>query len=63
MEVEDMISVQKIYLDAKGSGRIYIPEEIMGQLGWKHHERLVIVQDDNKLSIVLEENYQNKVKV
>ena len=56
-----MISVQKIYLDAKGGGRLYIPQEIMDKLSWKHHERLVLVQDGALLSVLLETDYQHEV--
>ena len=56
-----MISVQKIYLDAKGGGRLYIPQEIMDRLSWKHHERLVLVQDGEQLCVLLETNYQHEV--
>ena len=56
-----MLSVQKIYLDPKGGGRIYIPQDLIKQAGWKHNERLVIVQDDGEMRIVKEEAYQKEV--
>ena len=58
----NILSVQKIYLDNKGGGRIYIPQDLIKQLGWKHNERIVIVQEDGEMRIVKEETYQNEVK-
>ncbi len=57
-----MLSVQKMYLDAKGGGRIYIPQELMKQLGWKHNERVVVVEADGQMRILKEESYQNEVQ-
>jgi bifunctional DNA-binding transcriptional regulator/antitoxin component of YhaV-PrlF toxin-antitoxin module len=39
-----VIRTSKIYLDRKGGGRIYIPKEIRGALGWEHHEGIVLEQ-------------------
>lgn len=60
LEVDSMLTIQKVYLDQKGGGRLYIPEAVMEGLGWKHHERLVFVQNNNKLSILPEGRYEEE---
>ena len=56
-----MLSVQRVYLDGSGGGRVFIPAELMANLGWKNHERLVMIQDDGHLALVKEEEFQKEV--
>lgn len=57
-----MIRTSKIYLDRKGGGRIYIPQEIRGALGWEHHEGIVLEQEDGKLTLVSENKAGKEAK-
>lgn len=53
-----MMSIQKIYVDEKGGGRLYIPQEIISKLGWKHHDRLVVIEKNEALFVLPENDYQ-----
>ena len=54
-----MIYVGKIYLDDKGGGRLYIPQEMMAKLGWKHHNRIILSERDRKLLVSLENSEES----
>jgi bifunctional DNA-binding transcriptional regulator/antitoxin component of YhaV-PrlF toxin-antitoxin module len=49
-----MIKSVKVYVDEKGGGRLYIPQEIRLALGWKDHEVILMKQVDNKLMLLPE---------
>jgi bifunctional DNA-binding transcriptional regulator/antitoxin component of YhaV-PrlF toxin-antitoxin module len=57
-----VIRTSKIYLDRKGGGRIYIPQEIRGALGWEHHEGIVLEQEDGRLILVSENKGRKEAK-
>jgi bifunctional DNA-binding transcriptional regulator/antitoxin component of YhaV-PrlF toxin-antitoxin module len=57
-----MISTTKIYVDKKGGGRVYIPQEIRRALGWQDHEGIILSQVDGKLLVISEKDAGREVK-
>ena len=51
-----MIKTTKVYLDRTGGLRLYISQEIVRNLGWKNHDRVVLKQNDGKLKIYLDKS-------
>lgn len=53
-----MIGTARVYLDPSGGVRLYIPRDIVSELGWKNHNRLILKQHDGRLKIYLEKDYE-----
>jgi hypothetical protein len=51
MDNNDMVEMTRIYIDAKGAGRLYIPKEFMGQLGFHNKEKMFLSFDDGFLTV------------
>jgi len=52
-----MIKVTKIYLDHSGGGRVYIPMDMVGLLGFKNKDVLILSAE--KESIVIMKEVEN----
>lgn len=51
MENEDLIEMTKIFVDANGAGRLYIPKEFMAQLGFRNKEKVFLSFDNGLLTV------------
>jgi hypothetical protein len=53
-----MIGTTRAYLDPSGGVRLYIPRDIVSELGWANHDRLILKQHDGKLKIYPEKDHE-----
>lgn len=51
MESDDLIEMTRIYIDAKGAGRLYIPKEFMVQLGFRNKEKMFLSFENGLLTV------------
>ena len=51
MESAELIEISRIYVDTKGAGRLYIPKEIVSQLGCRNKEKMLLNLEGKVLAV------------
>jgi hypothetical protein len=51
MDSNDMVEMTRIYIDAKGAGRLYIPKEFMAELGFRNKEKMFLSFENGLLTV------------
>ena len=54
-----MIGTTNAYLDKSGGMRLYIPRDVVSELGWKNHDKLILKQRDGKLKVYLNKDSED----
>ena len=55
MESAELIEITRIYIDANGAGRLYIPKEIVAQLGCRNKEKMLLNLEGRVLAVTAAE--------
>ena len=51
MDSNDMVEMTRIYIDANGAGRLYIPKEFMAELGFRNKEKMFLSFENGLLTV------------
>jgi hypothetical protein len=62
MGSEDLIEITRIYIDAKGAGRLYIPKEVALQLGCHNKEKMLLNLEGGVLAVTVAEKNGGNIK-
>lgn len=46
-----MIKTTKVYLDKAGGARIYIPMDMVSEIGWKDHESVILKTEKGEVTV------------